>query len=259
MNILVSNDDGIYRRGIQSLVSALSQVKDANIYVFAPDRERTAAGHGITMRDSLYVEAWDSQDYPDAKQVFSCSGTPADCVNIGVALLKEQGIEIDLVCSGINHGSNLGTDFYYSGTVACAMEGRLLGIPSIAFSLCSSESNDFSAFEALVPDIVTKSFGKIPDDTFLSVNVPALPKDQLAGVLVTSMDLKEYSDVYKPVQVSKGGTYYESQWTDSHRSKAGLQSDVGAVQLGYVTIVPISITKTEPEKIKIVSSWGIEL
>ena len=73
------------------------------------------------------------------------------------------------------------------------------------------------------------------------------------------MDLQEYSDVYKPVQVSKSGTYYESQWTDSHRSKAGLQSDVGAVQLGYVTIVPISITKTEPEKIKIVSSWGIEL
>lgn len=259
MNILVSNDDGIYRRGIQELVAALSQINGVKIYVFAPDRERTAAGHGITMRDSLYVEAWDRRDYPSAEQVFSCSGTPADCVKIGVALLKEQGIEIDLVCSGINHGSNLGTDFYYSGTVACAMEGRLLGIPSIAFSLCSSKSTDFSAFRELVPEIVEKAFGKIPDDTFLNVNVPALPKEQLAGVLVTSMDLKEYSDVYKPVQTSKEGTYYESQWTDSHRSKAGLESDVGAVQLGYVTIVPISITKTEPKKVELVKSWGIKL
>lgn len=139
------------------------------------------------------------------------------------------------------------------------MEGRLLGIPSIAFSLCSSESTDFGAFRELVPEIVNKAFGKIPADTFLNVNVPAVPKEQLAGILVTNMDLKEYTDVYKPVQVSKSGTYYESQWTDSHRSKEGLESDVGAIQLGYVTIVPISITKTESEKVELVQSWGIKL
>ncbi|NCB42591.1 MAG: 5'/3'-nucleotidase SurE [Clostridia bacterium] len=259
MNILVSNDDGIYRRGIQELASALSLVKGAKIYVFAPDRERTAAGHGITMRDSICIEAWDKRDYPDAQQAFSCSGTPADCVKIGVALLKEQGISVDLVCSGINHGSNLGTDFYYSGTVACAMEGRLLGIPSIAFSLCSSESTHFEVFRDLVPEIVNKSFGKIPDDTFLNVNVPNLPKDKLAGIIVTSMETKEYTDIYKPVQVSKSATYYESQWTDSHRSKVGAANDVGGVQAGYVTIVPVSITKTEPEKIDLVKTWGIQL
>jgi len=258
LNILVANDDGVYRRGIKELVSALSRVEGAKIYVFAPDRERTAAGHGITMRDSLYVEPWDKTDYPAAEQVFSCSGTPADCVKIGVALLKERGIGIDLVCSGINHGSNLGTDFYYSGTVACAMEGRLLGIPSIAFSLCSSESTHFEAFQELVPEIVTKSLGKIPSDTFLNVNVPAIPKEELKGIIVTSMDLKEYTDIYKPVQTSKTGTYYESQWTESHRAKVGLTDDVGGVQSGYVTVVPVSITKTEAEKIELVKTWGIE-
>lgn len=259
MNILVANDDGIYRRGIQVLASALARVEGAKIYVFAPDRERTAAGHGITMRESLYLEAWDRADYPDVEQAFSCSGTPADCVKIGVSLLKEQGISIDLVCGGINHGANLGSDFYYSGTLACAMEGRLLGIPSIAFSLCSHTSSNFDAFMDLVPEIVTKSFGKIPNDVLLSVNVPDLPKEKLKGVHVTSMNLKGYTDVYKPIQTTETGKYYEYQCTDFEYEKDGLKSDTGAFQEGYVTIVPVSTTQTDLARIELVKTWGIKL
>lgn len=259
MNILVANDDGIYRRGVQVLAASLAQIEGAKIYVFAPDRERTAAGHGITMRDSLYLEAWDKKDYPDAQQAFSCSGTPADCVKIGVSLLREQGIAVDLVCGGINHGANLGSDFYYSGTLACAMEGRLLGIPSIAFSLCSRESLHFEVFKDLVPEIVTKSLGKIPDDTILSVNVPDLPKEELKGILIPRMNLKGYTDLYKPVQTTKTGTYYEYQNTDFQYAKDGIATDIGGYQAGYVTIVPISTTKTETGKIELVKTWGIEL
>lgn len=259
LNILVANDDGIYRRGLQVLAASLAQIEGAKIYVFAPDRERTASGQGITMRESLYLEAWDKKDYPGVEQAFSCSGTPADCVKIGVSLLREQGIAIDLVCGGINHGANLGSDFYYSGTLACAMEGRLLGIPSIAFSLCSRECLHFEVFKELVPEIVTKSLGKIPSDTILSVNVPDLPKEKLKGVLVTQMNLKGYTDLYKPVQTTKTGTYYAFQNTDFQYAKDGIATDIGGFQAGYVTIVPVPTTKTSPEQIEQVKTWGIEL
>lgn len=259
MNILVANDDGIHRRGIQELVAALSGIQGANIYVFAPDRERTAAGHGITMRDSLYIEPWNMEDYPGALEAYSCSGTPADCVKVGMAILRQRGIDIDLVCGGINHGSNLGTDVYYSGTIACAMEGRLLGVPAIAFSLCSHDCSHFEIFKDLVPQIVTKSLGKIPSDTILNVNVPDLPPEQLAGILVTGMGPKDYNDVYYPVQETKKGIYYEYKSTDVYYPDADLSWDVGGYQSNYVTIVPITVSMTRRDNLELIKAWGIEL
>lgn len=259
MNILVANDDGIHRRGIQELVAALSAIEGAKIYVFAPDRERTAAGHGITMRDSLYIEPWNMDDYPGAVEAFSCSGTPADCVKVGMALLKQRGIIVDLVCGGINHGSNLGTDVYYSGTIACAMEGRLLGVPAIAFSLCSHECTHFEIFKDLVPEIVTKSLGKIPSDTILNVNVPDIPQEQLAGILVTGMGPKDYTDVYYPVQETAKGIYYEYKSSDVYYPNAGLSWDVGGYQEKYVTIVPITVSMTRADNLDLIKSWGIKL
>jgi 5'-nucleotidase len=259
LNILVANDDGIHRRGIQELVAALSQIEGANIYVFAPDRERTAAGHGITMRDSLYIEPWNMEDYPGALEAYSCSGTPADCVKVGMAILRQRGIDIDLVCGGINHGSNLGTDVYYSGTIACAMEGRLLGVPAIAFSLCSHDCSHFEIFKDLVPQIVTKSLGKIPSDTILNVNVPDLPPEQLAGVLVTGMGPKDYNDLYYPVQETKKGIYYEYKSTDVYYPDADLSWDVGGYQSNYVTTVPITVSMTRRDNLELIKAWGIEL
>jgi len=259
LNILVANDDGIHRRGIQELVVALSLIEGANIYVFAPDKERTAAGHGITIRDSLYIEEWDKADYPGVEAAYSCSGTPADCVKLGLSLLKKKGIKIDLVCAGINHGSNLGTDVYYSGTIASAMEGLLQGVPAIAFSLCSHECTHFEHFKELVPEIVKKSFGKIPKDTLLNVNVPDLPKEELAGILVTGMGPKDYIDVYKPMQETDKGIYYEYQSSEVYYPNAGLNWDVGGNQAGYITIVPISISMTRPETLETIKAWGIEL
>lgn len=257
MNILVSNDDGIHRRGIRELAAALTRIDGAKIYVFAPDRERTAAGHGITMRDSLYLQEWNKEDYPGAEAAYACSGTPADCVKIGISLLRQQGVEIDLVCSGINHGSNLGTDVFYSGTVAAAMEGRLMGVPAIAFSLCSHDCSHFEVFPELVPMIVEKSLGRIPGDSILNVNVPDLPQEELAGIVVTDMGIRRYDDEYRLVQQVDKGNYYEYLSTEMYYADAGLDTDIGAYQQGYITIISLSMYRTNPKVMEEIRSWGI--
>ena len=257
MNILVSNDDGIHRQGIRELAAALSRIDGAKIYVFAPDRERTAAGHGITMRDSLFLREWSKEDYPGAERAYACSGTPADCVKIGISLLRQQGIEIDLVCSGINHGSNLGTDVFYSGTVAAAMEGRLMGVPAIAFSLCSHDSTHFEVFADLVPQIVGKSLSKIPAGSILNVNVPDIPGEELKGVLVTDMGIRRYDDEYRLVQQVDKGHYYEYLSTEMYYEDAGLDSDIGGYQQGYITISALSVKRTDPKTAEEIRSWGI--
>ncbi len=120
MNLLVTNDDGINAEGIKNLVDALSEVAD--IYVCAPDTEKSACGHGISIHDDIIVE---NAEYENAEKAFAIHGTPADCVKIGLELLEKGGIHIDMVFSGINMGGNLGTDVLYSGTVSAAVEGAL--------------------------------------------------------------------------------------------------------------------------------------
>jgi len=258
LNILIANDDGIYRRGIRVLAQALGRIEGANIYVFAPDQERTAAGHGITIRDSLRLQEWNMDDYPTAKLAYACSGTPADCVKIGISFLRQKGIRTDVVCSGINHGANLGTDVFYSGTVAAAMEARLMGVPGIAFSLCSHESDRFEAFHELVPAIVRKSFGKIPDHTILNVNVPDLPLAEIAGIVATDIGIRRFDEEYRLVQRVEQGDYYEYVSMEKFYDGAGLETDIGANQNGYVTISPISMKRTALREIEDIKSWNID-
>ena len=124
MNILVANDDGIRAIGIQKLVRALSQ--KANIFVCAPEGQRSASGHGITVSQPITVE---EMKVECAEIAFGISGTPADCIKLGMQLMKDRGVNIDMVYSGINLGGNLGTDTLYSGTVSAAVEGNLCGVP----------------------------------------------------------------------------------------------------------------------------------
>ena len=243
MNIFITNDDGIHRRGIRELASALALIPGARLFVFAPDRERTAAGHGITMRDSLYLEPWEEGDYPESCRAVVCSGTPADCAKIGITLLRKEGIQVDLVCSGINHGANLGTDVFYSGTVAAAMEGCLMGVPAIAFSLCAHDATYFEAFRDLVPRIVTRFSDLIPEDGILNVNVPNIPAHQLKGLQVTTMGIRRYEDDYRPTQTTGPGTHYEYIGRESRHPEAA-SVDIGAVQQGYVSLTPLSRERT---------------
>ena len=142
MNILISNDDGIAANGIRALTEELSKYHD--VYVVAPDRERSAAGHSLTLHTPLRVEELE-ETRSGAKRTWVTNGTPGDCVKLGINAILAPEEQPDFVISGINHGPNLGSDILYSGTVSCAMEGAMLGVPSIAVSLASmhSEYEDF--------------------------------------------------------------------------------------------------------------------
>ena len=131
MKILISNDDGIAANGIRALTSALSEEHD--VYVVAPDRERSAAGHSLTLHTPLRVEELES--ISGAKKTWVTTGTPGDCVKIGVNAILSPEERPDIVISGINHGPNLGADILYSGTVSCAMEGAMCGIPSFVIAI----------------------------------------------------------------------------------------------------------------------------
>jgi 5'-nucleotidase len=133
MKILISNDDGILANGIRALIEVLGTEHD--VYVVAPDRERSAAGHSLTLHTPLRVEELEPKF--GAKRNWVTTGTPGDCVKIGLSAILSEDEKPDLVISGINHGPNLGADILYSGTVSCAMEGAMLGYPSIAVSLAS--------------------------------------------------------------------------------------------------------------------------
>ena len=133
MNILVSNDDGIEAKGLHVLVDALSRVPGNQVYVAAPDGQRSACGHGISMFEMLKI---DERQVPGAVWARAVSGTPADSVKFGMKYLaREENVRIDVVFSGINHGGNIGSDVHYSGTVSAAAEGLLCGVPAVAVSL----------------------------------------------------------------------------------------------------------------------------
>jgi len=162
--ILVSNDDGIRSEGILKLASALRRV--GNVYVVAPDREKSAASHSLTLHRPLRVDE-------AGPKMYAVDGTPTDCVTLALHGLMK--VRPDIVVSGINKGGNMGEDVLYSGTVSAAMEGTLLGIPSIAVSLVARSDFDFSkaaAFAARLARYVLKK--GVPKDTLLNVNVPAV-------------------------------------------------------------------------------------
>lgn len=130
MNILVSNDDGIKTEGIKALVKAMS--READIYVVAPHVQRSASSHALSVHTEITLR---EVEFEGAKKAYECDGTPADCVKLGIDMLKQEGIYIDAVYSGINHGGNLGTDTMYSGTVSAAAEGMMAGLPAVAVSV----------------------------------------------------------------------------------------------------------------------------
>ena len=185
MNVLISNDDGIEAPGLKTLAKAFSKLHD--VTVVAPDREQSATSHSLTLQRPLRVKKINSRFY-------SIDGTPTDCINLAVnGILKKKP---DLVISGINHGANLGDDITYSGTVSAAIEGTILGIPSIAISVAGRDNLNFETateFTLYLSEIVFKN--GLPPDTLLNVNVPNLPRKKIKGVLITHQGKRIYDDL----------------------------------------------------------------
>jgi 5'-nucleotidase len=223
--ILVTNDDGVHSEGIHALASALTPLGE--VIVVAPHIEASAIGHALTLRRPLRMEKL-------RDGVYEVDGTPTDCVNI--ALTQLYSTPPDLVVSGINKGYNLGDDVTYSGTVAGAMEGALLGIPSIAVSLQRTETFDFGPAAQAASAIATMVLERgLPSRTFININVPeGTPR----GMRVTVQSRRNHITVVAEREDPRGRPYYwieegQNDWEPHDRS------DYQAVRDGYVSITPL--------------------
>ena len=239
MRILLTNDDGINVKGLHALVNELDTL--AEIYVAAPDHERSGTGHSITVFDPIRAAA---VKIAGAKKGWVIGGTPVDCVKLALNRLITE--KIDLVISGINHGSNLGTDVLYSGTVSAAAEGVIMGCPAIAVSLDTySEDADFTFTARLIRRIVTSVMLEgIERTTLLNINVPFLPDEQIEGIRITKLGLRNYDNLFEERLDPRGNTYY---WLGGGvlREEQHVDSDVYAVENGYISITPIHLDLTD--------------
>ena len=259
MKILLSNDDGVMAEGIKALTTALS--REHEVYVVAPDRERSAAGHSLTLHTPIRVEELDSKF--GAKRIWITSGTPGDCVKIGINAILNDDEKPDLIISGINHGPNLGTDILYSGTVSCAMEGAMMGYPSIAVSLASMSSEP-ELFKN-VAEFMLKFIHKVkdynfPKKTILNVNVPGIMPEDIAGVAITRLGGKMFTDEYDKRVDPRGKVYY---WMAGELIKHcdNDDSDINALRWNKVSVTPITFEMTLdsviPELIRVMETSSV--
>ncbi|MDX9975632.1 MAG: 5'/3'-nucleotidase SurE [FCB group bacterium] len=245
--ILVTNDDGIYAPGIALLAAALEDVGE--IWVYAPDRQQSAVGHGVSLHRPLRVtelkDRW-----------FMVDGTPADCVMLAVRDLLYA--RPDLVVSGINPGANLGDDVTYSGTVAGAYEGMLLGIKSVAVSDVRYKPAHVETAARYAARLAEKLLAEgLPRNTMLNVNVPDVPYEELKGVAVTRMGRRDYQDVIVKRMDPRGGAYYWIGGAEpSHEMEEG--TDFEAIAEGKVSITPLHRDLTNYGAIQALKDYGLE-
>lgn len=231
--ILVTNDDGVHSPGLTALCEAMKPLGDA--YIVAPDRERSAAGHSLTMHKPLKV-------HEHSARVFSINGTPTDCVTIGInKILPEKPA---LIVSGINKGANLGDDITYSGTVSAAIEGTIFGIPSLAFSLISSKHYFFetaASFASLISAYVLQH--SLPYDTLLNVNVPNVRKESIKGMKLTRQGKRVYDGSIQETFDPWGEKHY---WIGGGQPywEMGEDTDISAVNDGYISVTPVHLDLT---------------
>jgi 5'-nucleotidase len=245
--ILVSNDDGIRAAGIRALEAALTSLGE--VWVVAPDREQSAASHSLSLHRPLRVEKLDDRHY-------AVDGTPTDAVNLAINGIMPK--RPDLVVSGINHGANLGDDISYSGTVSAAIEGTLLNVPSIAVSLVIRNGLHFEVAAEFAAALAKAATARgIPADTLLNVNVPALPREQLRGYVVTRMGKRKYGDAIVEKLDPRGKKYYWIGGEDLGFVPAE-GTDFTAVESGYISITPLHLDMTNYASIAQVSELEVE-
>ncbi|MBS98226.1 MAG: 5'/3'-nucleotidase SurE [Oceanospirillaceae bacterium] len=251
MNILISNDDGVYAPGLSALAKSLQQ--DAqSVCVVAPDRNRSGASNSLTLDRPLEAFTHDSG-------FIAINGTPTDCVHLGVSGLFTGERQPDLVVSGINAGANLGDDVLYSGTVAAAMEGRNCRLPPIAVSLCSFHPRHFETAAEIVRELVANLESLVvAPRTVLNVNVPDLPLEEIRGIHVTRLGHRLAGEKPIPIQDPRGRTRYWIAGTgDAADSEPG--TDFFAVAEGYVSVTPLQIDMTHYSGMDNLGLWLEEL
>jgi 5'-nucleotidase len=260
VRVLLTNDDGIQAQGLHALRSALLAQPRLDVHVIAPDSNRSATARSITTRSPLWVE---EVSFEDGGTGFATDGTPVDCVRFAdLGLLGERP---ELIVSGINHGSNLGDDITYSGTVAAALEGIVLGIPAIAISQQSAaremdfrlgRSFDFSVAAALAAEIVGRLADEpLPAGTLINVNCPS---GEPSGIEVTRLGKRLYNDEMRLVEEGTGGRrrYEIYGFEPSFEDEPG--TDLTAVARGRVSITPVHFDLTDRSGLERLQSWDVD-
>lgn len=257
MNILISNDDGIFALGMRTLASTLAAAGH-QVTVVCPDRERSATGHGLTMHKPIRAEMIESV-FKDDITAWSCSGTPADCVKLALGALMATPPEV--VISGINHGANLGTDVVYSGTVSAAMEGVMEGIPAIAVSLTSFTQGSFvPAADFICSLLADRDRFPLGQPMLLNVNVPAVAAAEIKGAKITRQGIRRYFDQFEKRLDPRGKTYYwlageavediedplpNQGWPlELTQAMAAIPTDVQAIRDRYISVTPLQYNLT---------------
>jgi len=247
MKIMVTNDDGIAAPGIKALADALQELGD--VTVVAPDRERSAAGHSLTLHSPLRVfelrPGW-----------YAVDGTPTDCVNMGIHSLLPS--PPDLVVSGINHGGNMGDDITYSGTVAAAMEANLMGIPALAVSLATfGPTGHFPDAARVAVQVARKMISQgLPADTFLNLNIPNLPFSEIKAPLITRQGKRSFVGKIVDKTDPRGRKYY---WIGSEEpsflDEEG--TDFNAVGNGHASLTPLHLDLTNHRAMESLNRWQL--
>jgi 5'-nucleotidase len=248
VNILLTNDDGFRAAGIHSLKQAIAGL--GKVVVVAPEREQSAAGHALTLTSPLRID-WVSDD------TISVDGTPTDCVLLAMRGLL--GIRPDILISGINHGPNLGDDVTYSGTVAAALEGTLLGLPSIAISVTSWHDCNFDGAMAFAPRIARAVLDHgLPEGTLLNVNVPSLAAADIKGVMITKLGKRVYRDAVVKKTDPRGRDYY---WIGGKAPiwYPGNETDFDAIDAARISITPLHLDLTDYKSLDLLKSWNLGL
>ena len=253
MKLLCTNDDGILAHGLACLIRAAEPLGE--VTVVAPDREQSATSHSLTLHHPL-------RPLPRGERRFQVDGTPTDCVMLAVeALMPERP---DFVLSGINHGQNMGEDVLYSGTVAAAMEGLALGIPSIAISFAGGDLRaDVSMLDGQI-EVLTPllrhltALPSFPRETLLNVNLPPLPAAQIKGVRLTRLGRRVYSDSLKPMRDPWGRDIF---WIGggSISWQGREDSDFRAIQDGYISVTPLHLDLTHFDMLAAAATWWQDL
>jgi 5'-nucleotidase len=246
VNILISNDDGYLSRGIRLLKEALAGI--ARVTVVAPDRNRSGASNSLTLDVPLRV-------FEAQPGVYYVQGTPTDCVHLAISGLFDY--EHDMVVSGINDGANLGDDVLYSGTVAAALEGRFLGLPTIAVSLCTGAGSGghFETGAEVARRLVAQLLERpLEHSLILNVNVPDVPFEALRGFRSTRLGFRHRSERIVPARDPRGRAVY---WVGpaGPQQDAGPGTDFDAVAQGYVSVTPLQIDLTRHAALPALGRW----
>ncbi len=247
--ILVTNDDGIFAPGIQTLVRTAKQFGE--VLVVAPDKPQSGMGHAITVNEPLRMREYELD--PEVK-AYSCSGTPVDSVKLAIyRILKRKP---DLLCSGVNHGSNCSINVLYSGTMSAAVEGAMEDIPSVGFSV---DDHSLKADMTIASEVTQNVIGtlidkKVPEDTCLNVNIPAIPHQEFKGIKVCRQAKAYWEDEFEMRWDPNGREYY---WLagDFRNFDTGEDTDIRALRNNYASLVPVHYDMTAHHEITRLNNW----